>query len=86
MAPKDPLMPGKTLVVWVDKLSDSQRDNAIMRKINYRVRKGDSLSRIASKFKLKTNDIVKWNNLNPKRYLQPGQTLVLHVDVTRSTI
>ena len=85
MSPKDTLQLGQKLVVWVNTVSDSQSQDAIIRKVSYQVRQGDSLSRIASKFNVKTKDIVKWNDLNPKRYLQPGQKLVLHVDVTRST-
>ena len=84
MAPRDPLMPGKDLVVWVNKVSPQQTDNSIMRKLTYTVRNGDSLSRIASKFKVSISDITKWNDLNSKRYLQPGQKLKLYVDVTRT--
>ena len=83
MAPTDPLMPGKTLVIWVDEASDEQKRDAIMRTLTYTVKRGDSLARIAQKFNLRTSDITKWNNLNPKKYLQPGQKLTLHVDVTR---
>ncbi|MDC8830656.1 LysM peptidoglycan-binding domain-containing protein [Alteromonas gilva] len=83
MAPTDPLMPGKTLVIWVNEASDEQKRDAIMRTLTYTVRRGDSLARIAQKFNLRTSDITKWNNLNPKKYLQPGQKLTLHVDVTR---
>jgi len=85
MAPKDPLLPGKRLVVWTDSVSATTNPNAIMRKIVYKVRRGDSLSRIASRFGVQTDDIVKWNNLNASRYLQPGQTLTLHIDVTQSS-
>ena len=85
MAPRDPLKLGKQLVVWTDTISASGNPNAIMRKVVYKVRKGDSLSRIATRFGVKTNDIVKWNNLNARRYLQPGQALTLHIDVTRSS-
>ena len=52
-----------------------------IRKIHYRVRRGDSLSRIAQRFRLRVGDIVQWNDLQPKRYLQPGQGLTLYVDV-----
>jgi hypothetical protein len=27
------------------------------------------------------SDIVSWNNMNPERYLQPGEGLTLFVDV-----
>lgn len=45
----------------------------------YRVRRGDSLSRIAGKFKVSIGDIIAWNALDPGKYLQPGQTLKLYV-------
>ncbi len=83
MAPTDPLMPGKTLVIWVNEASDEQKRDAIMRTLTYTVKRGDSLARIAQKFNIRTSDITKWNNLNPKKFLQPGQKLTLHVDVTR---
>jgi len=51
------------------------------RTITYKVRRGDSLARIASKFNLSVNDIIKWNKLAGQKYLQPGQKLKLKVDV-----
>ncbi|MEQ3639626.1 MAG: LysM peptidoglycan-binding domain-containing protein [Alteromonas sp.] len=81
MAPGDMLRPGKTLVVWLEGKSDA----GVTKKVTYTVRNGDSLSRIASKFNVKVSDISKWNSLNTKRYLQPGQKLKLYVDVTRLT-
>ncbi|MBB1387597.1 LysM peptidoglycan-binding domain-containing protein [Pseudoalteromonas sp. SG45-5] len=54
------------------------------RTITYKVRRGDSLARIASKFNLAVNDIIKWNNLAGQKYLQPGQKLKLKVDVRSS--
>ncbi|NRA85367.1 MAG: LysM peptidoglycan-binding domain-containing protein, partial [Gammaproteobacteria bacterium] len=47
------------------------------------VRSGDSIARIAQKFSLKMTDVIRWNSLNKKKYLQPGQRLKLYVDVTR---
>ena len=52
-----------------------------IRKIQYKVRKGDSLSRIAKKFRIRVSDITQWNEVSPQRYLQPGQALTLFVDV-----
>ncbi len=81
MAPGDMLHPGKTLVIW----QQGTPQNGVTKKLTYTVRNGDSLSRIASKFNVKVSDIGKWNSLNTKRYLQPGQKLKLYVDVTRSS-
>ncbi|MFQ3347577.1 MAG: membrane-bound lytic murein transglycosylase D [Candidatus Azotimanducaceae bacterium] len=52
----------------------------IMRKIRYRVRNGDSLSRIANKFRVGVPSITTWNDIDPKKYLQPGQHLTLYID------
>lgn len=79
MAPGDMLHLGKSLVIWLEGKSDS----GITKQLTYTVRNGDSLSRIANKFNIKVADIGKWNGLNTKRYLQPGQKLKLYVDVTR---
>jgi membrane-bound lytic murein transglycosylase D len=84
MAPTDPLRPGKDLVVWVNQVSKEQANNAVMRTLTYTVRNGDSLARIASRFKVDIADIEKWNQLNRKKYLQPGQKLKIFVDVTRT--
>ena len=79
MAPKDMLRPGKKLVVWLDGESDML--NSVTRKLTYTVRNGDSLSRIASRFNVKVSELRKWNNLEGKKYLQPGQKLTVIVDV-----
>lgn len=47
--------------------------------IGYQVQRGDSLSRIAGKYRISVEDIVAWNALDPGQYLQPGQTLRLRV-------
>jgi len=56
--------------------------DAQLRRVNYTVRRGDSLYRIANNFRVTVDDIRRWNNLDANRHLQPGQRLVLHVDVT----
>ncbi len=48
--------------------------------LGYKVRRGDSLARIAGKYKVSVNDIVAWNSLDPNKFLKPGQTLKLHVN------
>jgi membrane-bound lytic murein transglycosylase D len=84
MAPTDTLRPGKKLVIWVNKVGSDQRKDAVMRTLTYTVRNGDSLARIASKFKVEIADLQRWNEINPQKYLQPGQKLKIFVDVTRT--
>jgi len=82
MSPKAALQRGKTLVIW-NKNTKGKRDSMV-RRVGYKVRKGDSLSVIADKFSVRVNDIVAWNSLKKSRYLQPGQSLVLYVDIRNS--
>ncbi len=89
MAPIDTLKVGQKLVIW--KKGKLRRVSLLPRSpasgklyaLRYTVRKGDSLSRIASKFNLRMTDIYKWNRVG--RYLQPGQKLKLYVDITRQS-
>ncbi|SJL82261.1 lytic transglycosylase [Vibrio palustris] len=81
MSPIDTLSVGQKLVIWKD-----SSDGAIIRTVNYQVRSGDSISTIAAKFKVKTKDIIQWNNLANQKYLQPHQKLKLYVDVTKVSI
>lgn len=77
------IKPGQRLSIWKQGPSS---DNGIVRKVGYKVRSGDSLSRIASRFKLKISDILEWNSIGRSSYLQPGQSLTLYVDVTRADL
>lgn len=88
LAPRDTLSIGKKLVIWKQpksstKLATNSQGGQLLRKIGYKVRSGDSLSRIAGRFKVKIKDIQRWNKLEKTKYLQPGQRLTLYVDITR---
>ncbi len=95
-APRDTLKLGQKLVIWQKSNSKTNKsnyannktgnsvENAIMRNITYKVRRGDSFARIADKFNVRISDIERWNNLDRKKYLQPGQRLKLSVDVTNN--
>jgi membrane-bound lytic murein transglycosylase D len=58
---------------------------AAVRQVNYVVRRGDSLAAIASRFRVTVNSLLDWNSLSADRYLQPGQSLVLYVDVAEQS-
>jgi membrane-bound lytic murein transglycosylase D len=84
MAPRDTLSIGQKLVVWT---KQSVPGNAVpsggtTRKLNYTVRRGDSLYLIASRFRITVNDLVRWNNIDKNKILRPGQKLTMWVDVT----
>jgi len=51
------------------------------RKVNYTVRGGDSVARIADRFNVGVGEVLQWNGMNPARPLiKPGQVLVLYVE------
>jgi membrane-bound lytic murein transglycosylase D len=83
MSVNDPLKLGKRLVMYSPDTADKNEANTT-RSLSYKVRSGDSLSLIASKFNVKVNDILRWNGLNKNKYLQPGQQLKLEIDMTKS--
>jgi membrane-bound lytic murein transglycosylase D len=87
MAPRDTLSVGQKLVVWTSRPAPSQAmtGNGTTRKLRYTVRRGDSLSLIASRFRVSVADLVRWNRIDRGRYLQPGQKLTMYVDVTRQS-
>ncbi len=60
-------VPGATPV----HLPVAARDD-VVRKVSYGVRRGDSLSAIASKFNVAVRDLVHWNKLDTRKYLHPG--------------
>lgn len=89
-SPIDKLSVGQKLVIWSNKYASSPRLAGPMqgskpRKLHYPVRRGDNLSTIAGRFRVAVKDIVKWNQLSKNKYLQPGQRLVLYVDVTKQS-
>ena len=75
---------GQKLVVWGK--TPQQSDQGIIRKVGYKVRNGDSLSLIASRFNLRIRDIIEWNSIKASQYLRPGQSLTLYVDITHADL
>jgi membrane-bound lytic murein transglycosylase D len=89
MAPRDTLSVGRRLVIWSDEplqaaMASIEGPSAI-RQVNYVVRRGDSLAAIASRFRVTVGSLLDWNGLSADRYLQPGQSLVLFVDVAEQS-
>ena len=84
MAPRDTLSIGQKLVVWTSQPVPARATsgNNLTRKLNYTVRKGDSLYLIASRFRITVNDLVRWNKIDKNKILRPGQKLTMYVDVT----
>ena len=89
MAPRDTLKVDQDLVIWTKDGSteievQTQIPNTTKR-IRYTVRRGDTLSGIAMKFKVKTSQLKYWNRQKLKKYLSPGQVLTIMVDVRKQS-
>jgi len=94
MAPRDVLKPGRELVIWTKesggsaalaKVSASAPIASAVQPIRYVVRRGDSLARIASRFRVTIQQLCDWNQIAREAYLQPGQRLRLYIDVTQQS-
>jgi membrane-bound lytic murein transglycosylase D len=97
LSPDDILRPGQRLIIWkTEPVASNESDGYqlagpalpvrdMIRRINYVVRRGDSLTRISQRFNVSVADLRKWNSLGRKHALRPGQSLTLYVDVTRQT-
>lgn len=88
MAPRDTLSVGRRLVVWRSNSTVATAPvdpGARTRRLVYTVRNGDSLARISSRFRISVGQLLKWNKISANKYLQPGQRLVMYVDVTRQS-
>jgi membrane-bound lytic murein transglycosylase D len=84
VGPKDVLKVGQTLTIPGAKRSAptaGEDGREVIRTVRYGVRKGDSLARIAARFNVRVSEIARWNQLDVNNYLQPGQSLKLHVNV-----
>lgn len=80
MKPNKTLRLGQKLTIWKEVKQSSNKT----RRVTYKVRSGDSLGVIAQKFNVKVTDLIAWNKLQKKKYIKPGQKLLLHVDVRKS--
>ena len=92
IVPTAPLSIGKELVILIvdnEKTELAKITNTgidINRNIVYTVKRGDNLSLIAQKYKVKVSQIRDWNDLNEKDILQPGDKLTITINVVNSNL
>lgn len=60
----------------------ASNDSVSSASVTYIVRAGDTLSRIASKFRVSMSDLLNWNGLQSTNVIKPGQRLVMYVDTS----
>jgi hypothetical protein len=62
-------------------LPPSRRESTPVRKtVHHKVRKGDTLAKIAAKYDASVDDLVKWNKLAKASHITPGRQLVVFRD------
>lgn len=91
-----PLKLGRKLVVWTQPEPEPEPvyipmmvssplagppQADVLRQINYVVRRGDTLARVAERFKVTIDEILTWNRLPKNKRLRRGQRITLHIDV-----
>ena len=59
-------------------LASTSPDSVGAGSTTYVVRAGDTLSRIANKFRVSIADLLGWNSLKPSSIIKPGQRLVMY--------
>lgn len=72
-------IPGKARLASTDAGSVSQS-------MTYVVRSGDTLSRIADRYRVRLSDLLGWNDLTSRSIIKPGQRLVMYVVDRRAGI
>jgi membrane-bound lytic murein transglycosylase D len=80
MGPGDTLRAGQKLVLNTRASSGSKSvSSGSSRQVSYKVRSGDTLSRIAQVFGVTVSDLVNWNGIGRHSTLRPGQRLTVNV-------
>jgi len=80
MGPGDTLRAGQKLVLNTRaKSSNRTASSGGSRPVSYKVRSGDTLSRIAKVFGVTVSDLVNWNGISKQTTLRPGQKLTVNV-------
>jgi membrane-bound lytic murein transglycosylase D len=83
MGPGDTLRAGQKLVLNTRAPSSINRSSSTStsssRAVSYKVRSGDTLSRIAQVFGVTVSDLVNWNGISKHATLRPGQKLTVNV-------
>ncbi|QIR14554.1 LysM peptidoglycan-binding domain-containing protein [Shewanella aestuarii] len=70
-----PLKIGQNIIFYPKQVVNTSDINGKI--VSYKVRSGDSLARIAAKYKVTVSELIEWNSLQDSKYIQPGQMLKL---------
>ena len=76
-------IPGRYRGEGTATLAANDARSATVQRITYTVRSGDSLSRIATMFRVEVRELLNWNKLRSANNIRAGQKLVMYVDDSR---
>lgn len=79
ISPKALLQPGQRLQVSGARASADEIPILAAGKVNYTVKRGDTLSGIARRFAVTVRQLQSWNNMGGSTTLRAGQLLTIHV-------
>jgi membrane-bound lytic murein transglycosylase D len=81
LAPGGFLHPGQRLVLEsnASPAPVAQTGDALLRRVTYTVRPGDSLSQISAHFNVTTAELSSWNHVSPGQFIYPGEQLTVYV-------
>lgn len=68
------LKPGQRLVLMEQSVLAAKGN-----KLTYQIKRGDTLSKIATRFAVSKQDILSWNKVKDESYIHPGQELTIHL-------
>lgn len=86
LARSDTLSIGQVLSIPGTARLATTDSSSVSRSTTYVVRRGDSLSTIATRFRVRLADLLGWNNLTKRSVIKPGQRLVMYIDDRRAGI
>jgi membrane-bound lytic murein transglycosylase D len=75
---KNPVTPAPTSDT--QSMTSASVNNSEKRIVEHTVKRGESIARIAKNYKISSQKIIEWNNLNPDKYIYPGDELILWID------
>ncbi len=79
MNSKSALQPGQKLVV-LGQATASTSSSGEARKLNYTIKSGDTLGKIAAKYDVSVKQIMQWNKITDETSIRPNQELIVLVD------
>jgi membrane-bound lytic murein transglycosylase D len=83
LSPGDSLATGQRLIIKATARRFRDEGASSARRVQYTVRKGDTIDSISRQFQVSVPQLKSWNGLNKRHRIRAGQHLVMYVDPHR---